>query len=426
MDPIRAVKGMNDILPDEMPRWHAVEATFRRVTARYGFGEVRPPIVEPTALFVRGIGDTTDIVEKEMYTFVDKGEHSLTLRPEGTASCVRTYIQHKIATLEPVSKWMYMGPMYRRERPAKGRYRQFYQLGAEIYGAEGPHVDAELIEMLVTFLDEMGIEDIEVLVNSLGGPETREKYRDALIAYLTPQKDKLSEDSQRRLERNPLRVLDSKAEQDKAISQGAPSILEFLSDEDRAHFEGLQELLTAFGTKFTVEPTLVRGLDYYTRTLFEVKGRGGQLGAQDTICGGGRYDGLVQALGGPATPAVGFAIGVERLLMTQKAASSTSHIDAFVLAPSAGLRTEAALVTTELRRAGLRVDNDLRGNSLKSQMRRADKLGANLAIIVGEAELERGAVLLRDLETKAQEEVPRAQLVETLKTRLAERTKATP
>jgi histidyl-tRNA synthetase len=415
---IRAVKGMNDILPEAMPRWHRLEARFRAHVESYGFGEVRPPIVEPTALFVRSIGEATDIVEKEMYTFSDKAEKSLTLRPEGTASCVRAYLEANAGAKQPVNKWYYLGPMYRRERPAKGRYRQFYQAGCEIYGDPGPYVDAEMIDMVVMLLRDLGIIDVEVLVNSLGGPDTRRRYREALLAYLTPHRDKLSEESQRRLETNPLRVLDSKAPDDQVIAASAPSILDFLSPEDEAHFRDLQATLDRLGTPYRVEPRLVRGLDYYTRTLFEVQGRGGELGAQNALLGGGRYDGMIAELGGQDTPAIGFAMGLERLLLAMPDEPVPQALDAMVLAARPELRLEATLLSKELRRAGLKVDNDLRGTSLKSQLRRADKLGARMALIVGDDELARGVVQWKRLVGEGQGEVSRAEIATNLTTLL--------
>jgi histidyl-tRNA synthetase len=415
---IRAVKGMNDILPEAMPRWHRLETRFRAHVESYGFGEVRPPIVEPTALFVRSIGEATDIVEKEMYTFSDKAEKSLTLRPEGTASCVRAYLEANAGAKQPVNKWYYLGPMYRRERPAKGRYRQFYQAGCEIYGDPGPYVDAEMIDMVVMLLRDLGIIDVEVLVNSLGGPDTRRRYREALLAYLTPHRDKLSEESQRRLETNPLRVLDSKAPDDQAIAAAAPSILEFLSPEDEAHFRDLRATLDRLGTPYRVEPRLVRGLDYYTRTLFEVQGRGGELGAQNALLGGGRYDGMIAELGGQDTPAIGFAMGLERLLLAMPDEPVPQALDAMVLAARPELRLEATLLSKELRRAGLKVDNDLRGTSLKSQLRRADKLGARMALIVGDDELARGVVQWKRLVGEGQGEVSRAEIAANLTTLL--------
>ncbi|MBX3247353.1 MAG: histidine--tRNA ligase [Myxococcales bacterium] len=414
MAKLRSVKGMNDLLPSEIPRWHRLEQVFRDTVHRYGFGEVRTPVVEPTELFVRGIGDTTDIVEKEMYTFEDKSEKSLTLRPEGTASCVRAYLEHAVGNVEPVSKWYYIGPMYRRERPAKGRYRQFYQAGCEIYGDPGPYVDAELIDLVVTYLGRLGITDVEVLINSLGSGDARARYRQALLDYLRPRAAELSEDSQRRLERNPLRVLDSKAAQDQAIAAEAPSLLDHLDDEDRAHFDGLIATLDAFGTPYRVEPKLVRGLDYYTRTLFEVKARSADLGAQSTLCGGGRYDGMIGDLGGPPTPAIGFAIGLERLLISLPDETPAPTLDAFVVVQRPELAVEGAKLARELREAGLRVDADLRGNSMKSQLRRADKSGARYAVVVGERELAEGSVQLKDLHAGTSTSVARAALNETL------------
>ncbi|MEM9074222.1 MAG: histidine--tRNA ligase [Myxococcota bacterium] len=420
MAKLRTVKGMNDVLPAEIDRWHRLETTFRRRVERYGFGEVRTPILETTELFVRGIGEVTDIVEKEMYTFVDKaGEGKtgkrLTLRPEGTASCVRAYLEHNIQSKEPVSKWYYLGPMYRRERPAKGRYRQFYQAGCEIYGDPGPFVDAELIDMVVRFLGELGVEDVEVLINSLGHGDTRERYREALLQYLRPKASELSADSQRRLERNPLRVLDSKAPQDQEIAAGAPQILEFLSEEDAAHFADLKATLDALGTPYRVDPHLVRGLDYYTRTLFEVRGRGGDLGAQNALCGGGRYDNMIGDLGGPKTPAIGFALGIERLLLAMAPRERDAGLDAFVIVQKPELRTRAVVLSRSLRDEGLRVDVDLRGNSLKSQLRRADKSGARFAIVLGEAELAAESVQLKDLREHTTRDVPLAKLAEALR-----------
>lgn len=411
---LRAVKGMNDILPAEMPRWHRIEKAFRAMAERYGFAEVRPPIVEPTTLFVRSIGEATDIVEKEMYTFTDKGDASLTLRPEGTASCVRAYLEHNAGELQPVNKWYYLGPMYRRERPAKGRYRQFYQAGVEVYGDPGPHIDAEIIDMVVSLLRELGVQDIEVLLNSLGGKETRATYRQALLDYLAPHRERLSADSQRRLERNPLRVLDSKAAEDRAISAGAPRLIDYLTDDDRAHFEELQETLKALGTPFRIDPTLVRGLDYYTRTLFEVQGRGGDLGAQNALLGGGRYDGMIEELGGPSTPAIGFAMGIERILLAMSEGDPDPAPDAFIVA-FGGLQRQATVLARNLRAAGLTVDADLRGTSIKSQMRRANRSGARYALIVAPDELERGVVRCKDLQGSSEDDLALDAIVEHLR-----------
>ena len=397
MAKLRSVKGMNDLLPAEIGRWHRVERTFERMAERYGFAEVRTPILEPTELFVRSIGEVTDIVEKEMYTFEDKGGKSLTLRPEGTASCARAYLQHNVPNLEPVSKWYYLGPMYRRERPAKGRYRQFYQAGCEVYGDPGPHCDAEMIDMVVRFLEALGVRDVEVLINSLGSGDTRERYREALLAYLRPHAAKLSEDSQRSLERNPLRVLDSKAAQDQEIAADAPRLIDHLGEEDAAHFEELKATLDALGTPYQVDSSLVRGLDYYTRTLFEVRGRGGDLGAQNTLCGGGRYDGMIRDFGGPPVPAIGFAMGIERLLLSMEEAEGEAALDAFLVVQAPELRRDAVVLLRKLRDAGFRADADLRGKSMKSQFRRADKSGARWALVLGEQEKAAGEVRVKDL-----------------------------
>ncbi len=406
---LRAVKGMKDILPDEIARWQRLENAFRVRAERYGFREVRFPIVEPTSLFVRSIGENTDIVEKEMYTFTDRGDKSLTLRPEGTASAVRAFIQHNVQAREPVTKWYYLGPMYRRERPAKGRYRQFYQAGIEVFGDPGPYIDAEVIDMVVGLIAGLGITEVEVLINSIGGPQTRALYRDALLGYLEPFRKELCSDCQRRMDANPMRVLDCKVPRCSEIASGAPSILSHLTEDDRAHFDGLQEALTRLSTPYRVDGALVRGLDYYTRTLFEVLGKGEALGAQNALLGGGRYDQMVQGLGGPDTPAIGFAMGLERLLMAMPSEEDRAHVDVFVVAAQPDVRAEAALLGRELRDAGLRVESDLRGGSLKSQLRRADKMNARIAMILGESEIENGVVQLKDLAKQTQAQVPRAE-----------------
>ncbi|MFZ1863768.1 MAG: histidine--tRNA ligase [Polyangiales bacterium] len=417
---LRAVKGMKDILPDEISKWHRLENAFRQRVESYGFREARFPIVEPTALFVRSIGETTDIVEKEMYTFTDRAEKSLTLRPEGTASAVRAYVQHSVQAKEPVTKWYYAGPMYRRERPAKGRYRQFYQAGIEVFGDPGPYVDAEVIDMVVGFISSLGITEVEVLVSSIGGAETRARYREALLAYLDPYRADLCGDCQRRMDANPLRVLDCKVPRCAEIAAEAPSILQYLTDDDRTHFEGLQETLTVLGTPYRIEGSLVRGLDYYTRTLFEVLGKGEGLGAQNALLGGGRYDQMVESLGGPSTPAIGFAMGLERLMMAMPEEASASHVDVFIVAAQPDVRAEATLLGRELRDAGLRVESDLRGSSLKSQLRRADKMNARIAMILGQSEVEQGIVQLKDLREQTQDAILRSEAAQRARTLLAD------
>ncbi|MDC0743460.1 histidine--tRNA ligase [Polyangium mundeleinium] len=414
---LRAVKGMNDILPDEAARWQRLEQAFREHVARYGYDEVRTPILEHTALFSRQIGETTDVVEKEMYSFARHGDE-LTVRPEGTAGAARAYVEHKVHTKEPVSRWSYLGPMFRGERPAKGRYRQFYQAGCELYGDAGPLADAEMIEMILSLLNRgLGIGNIEVRLNSLGASGTRARYRDALVAHFTPMKDKLSEDSQRRLEKNPLRILDSKDPRDREASKGAPSILELLDEADAAHFAGVRRHLDALDVRYIVDPTLVRGLDYYTRTLFEFVTTSGDLGAQSTVVGGGRYDNMIEGLGGPSVPAIGFAMGIERLL-TLMPAEAPRERPAIYIAPLSDTCTSRALVLgRDLRARGVRVEVDGRGGRLKAMLRRADALGAKLCVILGDGELERGVASVKDLAGHKQDEVPLADAADVLAAR---------
>jgi histidyl-tRNA synthetase len=419
--PLRAVKGMNDVLPDEIARWHHVEKLFADTVQRYGFREVRTPYVEPTPLFVRTIGEATDVVEKEMYSFQHHRD-ALTLRPEGTAGAARAYVEHKVHTKEPISKWYYVGPMFRAERPQRGRYRQFHQLGAEVFGDAGPGTDAEMIDMLVTFLGALGIKDLRVLVNSMGGPEARTRYREAIVKHLEPQKELLSAESQRRLATNPLRILDSKAPEDIAAIADAPALIDLLDEGDRTHFDMLTRYLKAMGTPFEIAPRLVRGLDYYTRTLFEIKGATDKLGAGDTLLGGGRYDGMIEDLGGPSVPAIGFAAGLERLLIASDAPdarAATETVDAYV-APVGLDAAEAALVLArDLRRAGISVEADTRGTSMKAQLRRANALGCRIAMILGDAEIAGGTVQVKDLAAHAQEQLARADVVRIVAGRLA-------
>ena len=409
MSLVRAVRGMNDLLPAEMTKWAWVESTFAQALGCAGFAEVRTPIVEATPLFVRAVGETTDVVEKEMYSFVHHDD-ALTLRPEGTAGAVRAYLEHTVHTREPMTRWYYAGPMFRGERPAKGRYRQFYQIGAEILGDRGPGCDAELIDLLHGVLHALRIPDVEVIVNSLGGPETRTRYRDALIKYFEPLKDKLSVDSQRRLSTNALRILDSKNTGDRELAAAAPTLHEFLSPEDEAHFALLKRGLDALGTPYKVEPRLVRGLDYYTRTLFEMKASRETLGAGDTVLGGGRYDGLVADLGGPQTPAVGFAAGLERLMIASLYEAPARQTDAYVVPLGDEAKLFALKLGRDMRAHGSHVEIDTRGNSLKSQLRRADSLSSRFAIIIGDTELADGVVVVKDLAEHTQTKLAPAEV----------------
>jgi histidyl-tRNA synthetase len=419
MTPIRAVKGMNDVLPDEVARWQAFEAAFRRSMHLASFSEVRTPLVEPTRLFVRAIGDTTDVVEKEMYSFT-KHDEELTLRPEGTAGAVRAYVEHGVNNQEPVSRWYYLGAMFRAERPQRGRYRQFYQAGAEIIGDPGPACDAEMIDLLVSLLNDLKIPGISVHINTIGGSGTRQRYRDAVVQALAPKKAALSEDSQRRLETNPLRILDSKDPRDVEACTSVPPITDVLAPEDTAHFDTLKKHLDALGTPYHVDPKLVRGLDYYTRTLFEIKGAKEKLGAGDTLVGGGRYDGMLKDLGGPEAPAIGFAAGIERLLIASEHLGETKRTRAPVfIAPLGEAATRAGLVLARtLRAAGIATEMDGRGASLKAQLRRANAQNAAFALVLGDGELESKTVQVKSLAAHEQQNVPEGDVVAFLKARL--------
>ena len=414
---LRAVKGMNDILPDEIGRWHRLERVFRATMELYRYEEVRPPLVEPTALFVRQIGEVTDIVEKEMYSFSHHGD-DLTLRPEGTAGVARAYVEHNVQAKEPVSRWYYLGPMFRAERPQKGRYRQFYQAGCEVFGDSGPAVDAEMIDMLVKLMGELGIPSISAHVNTLGATGTRARYRDALVAYLTPHRSTLGEDSQRRLERNPLRVLDSKDPRDKEIIAGAPSILDVLDAEDRAHFDDLRNYLDKLHTPYVVDTRLVRGFDYYTRTLFELRADTSDLGSQNALGGGGRYDRMVRELGGPDVPGIGFALGLERLLLAMPPTAGPAE-PWVLLAPLGDAATaEALAIAKTLRGYGIPADVDGRKGSLKSMLRRANTAAATYCIVLGDAELGRGTVQVKDLVAHTQEDLTRTDVARILADRI--------
>jgi histidyl-tRNA synthetase len=410
--PLQAVRGMNDILPVEARWWLDFEAIVQGWLARHGYRNIRMPLVEPTQLFRRAVGESTDIVEKEMYSWRDElnGE-DLTLRPEATASCVRAAIEHHLLHDGPKRLW-YAGPMYRHERPQKGRYRQFHQYGAEALGFAGPDADAELIVMCAALWDELGLEGIRLELNSIGSSEERARYRVALIAHLEKHADALDGDARRRMHANPLRVLDSKHPQVKAVLQSAPSLMAYLGDASREHFEGLKRLLAAAGVGYTINPRLVRGLDYYNLTVFEwVSDR---LGAQGTVCGGGRYDGLFEQLGGKPAAAAGFAMGIERLIaLVQEAKREPREPlpDAYLVHQGAGAEEQALRIARELRGAGYSVVQHCGGGSFKSQMKRADASGAKLALIVGEDELRAGEVTVKPLrQARAQARVPFARL----------------
>ncbi len=409
-EPLRAPRGMNDLLPEEAPRWHLVESVYRRVVEAYGYREVRTPIVEQTSLFARSIGETTDIVEKEMYSFEDKGGDALTLRPEGTAGAVRAFVEHSIGPQHGRTKWYYLGAMFRHERPQKGRYRQFYQAGAELFGDSGPECDAEMIDMVAFALAEMGVRDLEVVVNSLGGAGTRAAYRDTLVAYLSARLDALCPECKRRLSTNPLRILDCKVKGCVEVASGAPPIVDSLDAPDRAHFDDLRRALDGYGTPYVVEPRLVRGLDYYTRTLFEVRGRHAELGSQNALGGGGRYDNLVEDLGGPPTPAIGYALGIDRIALCL-GADLAEPIEAFVAAAGPDDLAAARRIAKALRRAGVSTETDLGRAKLGAQLKRADRVQARISVIVGADERVRGGATLRDMRAQAQRFVAEDQIV---------------
>ena len=408
---IQSIRGMNDVLPDATPYWRLLEDTAREVLAAYGYQEVRLPIVERTELFARSIGEVTDIVEKEMYTFTDRNGDSLTLRPESTAGCVRAVIESGLARSE--QRLWYQGPMFRHERPQKGRYRQFHQFGVEAFGLEGPDVDAEQILIGARIWRRLGLEGLTLEVNSLGTPAARAAYRAVLVDYLRAHFDQLDEDGQRRLEGNPLRVLDSKVPEMQPLIEGAPRLAEYLDESSRIHFEGLLEMLERAGVAYRVNPRLVRGLDYYEKTVYEWTTD--RLGAQGTVCAGGRYDGLVEQLGGRRTPAAGFAIGLERIIALLEAGAQPRHHlpHAYLVVAAAGAETEALRLAEDLREAlgGLRLVVNCGGGSLKTQVKRADRSGAELALILGDEERARGEVSVKRLRQDApQEQVPLAAL----------------
>ncbi len=406
-DPIQSVKGMNDVLPPDSAKWQHLEQICRSLFARHGYGEIRTPVLEHTTLFKRGIGEATDIVEKEMYTFTSRGDVSLTMRPEMTASCARAYVQHSIHGREPVTRWWYLGPMFRYERAQAGRYRSFWQIGCEVFGIAEPTIDAEQIAMLTTLYRTLGVTDLTVLVNSVGAGDDRPRYRAALLAYLEPHRGSLCADCQRRLDSNPLRVLDCKVPSCKAIVAGAPRLLDSLSPASLAHFDGVQQTLSELGVAFTVDPGLVRGLDYYTGTVFEITSAAGALGSQSTIVGGGRYDGLIESMGGQPTPAMGFALGVERALlcMPGDAASYVPPVDLYIATRGAAARIRGTGLAHRLREAGAVVEVEHRDTGMKGQFKRADKLGARYAIALGDDELASGRAQLKHMAARTEEQV---------------------
>jgi histidyl-tRNA synthetase len=400
---IKSIRGIKDILPGEVEKWQAVEREARRIFGLFGFSEFRIPVIERTDLFVRSIGETTDIVGKEMYTFPDRDGESITLRPEATASIMRAYLEHGLNVQEPVGKYYFIGPMFRHERPQKGRYRQFHQIDAEILGVEDPWADAEIVTMLMRYLAELGVKNLNLQINSLGCPECRSPYKEEIQKFLQGQKEGLCGDCQRRLETNPLRIFDCKQEGCQRALEKAPSVLDFLCPPCRTHFARARTLLDDIALPYTVNQRMVRGLDYYTRTAFEIVA--GELGAQNAVAGGGRYDGLAQDIGGPRVPGIGFAIGIERLVLLLPEKERRHHPQVFLAAMGEDPRRKAFHLAQEMRKADIWVEVDYEGKSLKSQMRKADKMQSPYVMILGEEELKKNQVVLRNMTTKAQEEL---------------------
>lgn len=410
MAQLQGIRGTRDILPDEVARWQWVEAIARKVLAQARYQEIRTPVFEQTELFARGIGEATDVVGKEMYTFTDRGDRSITLRPENTAGVVRSYIEHNLSSKGLQRLW-YIGPMFRYERPQAGRQRQFHQLGLEAIGSADPRADAEVIAIATQILKSLGLKSLKLDLNSVGNREDRVQYRQALVDYLTPYKEDLDADSQDRLNRNPLRILDSKDKRTQEIVQDAPSLLEYLGDFSRNHFGQVQTLLADLGIDYDINPRLVRGLDYYTHTAFEIQSD--DLGAQATVCGGGRYDGLVTELGGKETPAVGWAMGLERLmiLVEKLAQVPESTLDFYLISKGELAQRQSLKLAQGLREAGFSVELDLSGAALKKQIARGDKSGAIACLILGDREAEQQEVQLKWMSAKEQQTLEQSDLL---------------
>ncbi len=414
---ITKLNGTKDILPEEIHRWTYVESMFREVCDTYGFKEIRTPVFESTELFKRGVGETTDIVNKEMYTFEDNGGRSLTLKPEGTAPVVRALIENKIYANGQINKMFYITPCFRSERPQAGRQRQFHQFGVETFGSDSPVADAEVIAVAMTLFDKLGVGELELRINSIGCPECRGKYREILQDFLRPKLDGLCETCKSRFDKNPMRILDCKSPECQKQVVGAPQMLDYICDDCKTDFEELKVALTAMKVPFIVDASIVRGLDYYTKTAFEIITN--KIGAQGTVCGGGRYNGLIKQLDGPDQPGVGFGMGIERLLIVMKEfgvqVPQDDTIDAFVAVMGDKAKIKALELIQDMRRAGLKVQMDLAMRKLGKQFELADRLGARNTLVLGDDELEKDAVIVKNMETKEQVEVPVSNILNYLK-----------
>lgn len=413
----QAPKGTRDILPSEIHKWQYIEKEIAKLCNNFGYKEIRLPVFEHTELFQRGVGDTTDIVQKEMYTFFDKGERSITLRPEGTAGVVRSYVENGMASLPQPIKLYYNITAYRYENVQKGRYREFHQFGVEAFGSPGPSIDVEIISMLRMFFDRLGINQVKLNINSIGCPSCRGEYNKKLMDYFRPNLEKLCGTCKTRFERNPLRILDCKEEGCKKFTSGAPALIENLCEDCNSHFKGLMDGLNNLGIDYKVDKNIVRGLDYYTKTVFEFVSD--NIGAQGTVCGGGRYDGLIEACGGNPTPGIGFAIGMERLLLAMESQgieiAKPEGIDVFIATIGDKAQKYAEKMVYDLRKEGLSAEKDLMGKSLKAQMKYADKMGAKHCVVLGDDEIDTDKAVLKNMETGDQKEISLDTLIDRLK-----------
>ncbi|MGB3296226.1 MAG: histidine--tRNA ligase [Phormidesmis sp.] len=413
MSTLQAIRGTRDILPSEAPLWAVIEELSRQVLSQSAYREIRTPIFEQTELFARGIGEATDAVGKEMYSFEDRGGRSIALRPEITAGLVRAFIQNKLFAQGGVQRLWHLGPAFRYERPQAGRQRQFHQLDVEILGSRDPRADVEIIAVATQILNALGLTALTLDLNSVGSGEDRQTYRDALVSYFTPYRDELDEDSRDRLTRNPLRILDSKDNRTQEIVTDAPSLLDYLSEDSQRHFDDVQQHLTNLNISFNIKPRLVRGLDYYTHTAFEIQSS--DLGAQATVCGGGRYDGLVAQLGGPDTPAIGFGMGLERLIILlekMERYSTTPELDVYLISRGEKAEFQSVALADQLRKHGYSVEVDLSSSAFGKQFKRADRSGAVLGLVLGEAEAEAGKVQLKWLASGEQDELGQSELID--------------
>ncbi|MFB4163790.1 histidine--tRNA ligase [Alteribacillus sp. JSM 102045] len=422
---IRIPRGTQDILPGTSEKWQFIEAKIHDICRRFNYAEIRTPIFEQTELFQRGVGDTTDIVQKEMYTFADRGGRSLTLRPEGTASVVRSYVENKLygSAVQP-EKLYYIGPMFRYERPQSGRMRQFFQFGVEAIGSDDPAIDAEVIAMAMEFYKELGLRGLKLVLNSLGDIDSRKAHREALIAHFKPHINEFCSDCQSRLETNPLRILDCKKDRNHPLMESAPSILDYLNEESRQYFNSVKSLLDKMDIPYEVDSGLVRGLDYYNNTAFEIMIEGEGFGAITTLMGGGRYNGLVEDIGGPESPGIGFALSIERLLMALESQNVelpvTKGLDCYLVALGEEPAQKAAVLLTELRRAGVSADKDYLNKKIKGQFKAADRLQASYTAVLGEDELQKGIINVKSMERGEQKEIPLTEFTNYIREKMEE------